>query len=334
MKVLLYTGFLKLVEKSGIGKAIYHQQKAMEENNISYTTNIKDSFDIIQLNTIFPDSVFFALIAKLRRKKIVYYGHSTMEDFKNSFKGSNIIAPFFKRWIMFCYKLGDIIITPTEYSKKLLLGYGIKKPIFALSNGIDLSYFSHSLEGAKRFREKYNLSHKQKVVISVGHYMERKGIRDFIKLAKRMPEVAFIWFGYTSPSIVPNIIQEEIENSPINVKFPGYVCSDELRDAYSGSDLFLFLTHEETEGIVLLEALAMKIQILIRDIPIYKDDFSNGKDIYKASTLEEFQDKIEKILSGKLPSLKDSGYKLVEQKDIKNIGSEVKIIYEGLYEGK
>lgn len=330
MKILLYTGLLKLVEKSGIGKAIHHQQKAMEENNISYTTDVKDDFDIIQFNTIFPDSVFFAFIAKLRRKKIVYYAHSTMEDFKNSFKGSNIIAPFFKRWIIFCYKLGDIIITPTEYSKKLLLGYGIKKPVFALSNGIDLSYFCNSLEGAKRFREKYNLSNKQKVVISVGHYMERKGIRDFIKLAKRMPEVAFIWFGYTNPSIVPNVIQEEIENAPSNVKFPGYVCSDELRDAYSGSDLFLFLTHEETEGIVLLEALAMEIQILVRDIPIYRSSFTSGQDVYKANTLDEFQDKIEKILSGELPSLKESGYELVKQKDIKKIGCQLKLIYEGI----
>lgn len=327
MKILLYTGHLKLVEKSGIGKAIHHQQKAMEENKISYTTNVKDKFDIIQLNTIFPDSVFFALMAKLRRKKIVYYAHSTMEDFKNSFKGSNIIAPFFKRWIMFCYKLGDIIITPTEYSKKILLGYGIEKPIFALSNGIDLSYFFHSSEGSKRFREKYNISDKEKVVISVGHYMERKGIRDFIKLAKRMPDVTFIWFGYTNPSIVPNNIQEEINNAPINVKFPGYVCSDELRDAYSGSDVFLFLTHEETEGIVLLEALAIKIQILVRDIPIYKNSFKSGQDVYKASTLDEFEDKIEKILSGELPSLKDSGYKLVKQKDIRRIGAQLKLLY-------
>ena len=34
MKILLYTGLLKLVEKSGIGRAIHHQQKALEDNNI------------------------------------------------------------------------------------------------------------------------------------------------------------------------------------------------------------------------------------------------------------------------------------------------------------
>jgi len=330
MKILLYTGLLKLVEKSGIGRAIHHQQKALAENNLSYTTNIKDSYDIIQLNTIFPDSIFFAMLAKLRRKKIIYYAHSTMEDFKNSFKGSNLIAPIFKKWIMFCYRLGDVIITPTEYSKKLLTGYGIKKPILALSNGVDLSYFSASIEGRKRFREKYNLPDKQKVVVSVGHYMERKGIRDFIKLAKNMPNITFIWFGYTNPNLVPKIIQGDIATAPSNVKFPGYVCSDELRDAYSGSDLFLFLTHEETEGIVLLEALAMRIPILIRDIPIYREMFSEEKEIYKGRSLEEFKDKIKKILAGELPSLQNSGYELVKQKDICKIGMQLQTIYESM----
>lgn len=35
MKILLYTGLLKPAEKSGVGRAIQHQQKALEENNIS-----------------------------------------------------------------------------------------------------------------------------------------------------------------------------------------------------------------------------------------------------------------------------------------------------------
>ena len=330
MKILVYTGLLKLVEKSGIGRAIHHQQKALEDNNIPYTTDIKDSYDIIQLNTIFPDSVFFAILSKIRGKKIIYYAHSTMEDFKNSFKGSNLIAPIFKSWIKFCYSLGDVIITPSEYSKKLILSYGIKKPIYALSNGIDLSYFSKDTEGAKRFREKYNLSDNEKVVVSVGHYMERKGIRDFVKLAKSMPEITFIWFGCTNPSLVPHTIQNDITTAPQNAKFPGYVCREQLRDAYSGSDLFLFLTHEETEGIVLLEALAMKIPILIRDIPIYKEMFSDGKEVYKGSSIGEFQDKIRKILGCRLPALQDSGYKLVKEKDIRKIGMQLKIIYESI----
>ena len=37
MKVLLYTEGLKHIGKSGLGKAVKHQIKALEDNNIKYT---------------------------------------------------------------------------------------------------------------------------------------------------------------------------------------------------------------------------------------------------------------------------------------------------------
>ena len=46
MKVLLYTEGLKTISKSGLGKAIKHQMKALEDNKIDYTTNLKDNYDI------------------------------------------------------------------------------------------------------------------------------------------------------------------------------------------------------------------------------------------------------------------------------------------------
>ena len=48
MKVLLYTEGLKTIGKSGLGKAIKHQEKALQDNHIDYTTNIKDDFDILK----------------------------------------------------------------------------------------------------------------------------------------------------------------------------------------------------------------------------------------------------------------------------------------------
>ena len=74
--------------------------------------------------------VLTALGARLRGKKVVWYGHSTMEDFRKSFRGSDLLAPLFRRWITFCYGLGDVVITPSEYSSHLLAGYGIRKPVY------------------------------------------------------------------------------------------------------------------------------------------------------------------------------------------------------------
>ncbi len=56
------------------------------------------------------------------------------------------------------------------------------------------------------------------------------------------------------------------------------------------------MSKEETEGIVILEALAMKIPTLIRDIPVYEGWLTDSKDVYKAKTLSEFETKITGIL--------------------------------------
>ena len=334
MKILLYSKHLKIIEKCGVGRAIYHQKKALEENNVLYTTDKKDEFDIVHINTVFPSSLFMSKKAKMRGKKVVYHAHSTEEDFKNSFRGSNLLAPLFKKWIIKCYNSGDLIITPTPYSKKLLEGYGLKKPIVSISNGIDLNYFKKNDDGKKRFREKYHFNEDDKIIVSVGLYIERKGILDFVKLAISMPEYKFIWFGYTNLNTVSIDVKMAVNTRLSNLFFPGYVCRGELKDAYSGSDLFLFLTYEETEGIVLLEALAMKIPVLIRDIPIYEGWFIDGGNVYKGNDIFQFHSKIIEILNKELPSLVEEGYKVAKERDIKIIGQQLKSEYRKLMSSK
>lgn len=329
-KVLLYSGSLSLVEKSGVGQAILHQKRALDKVGVPYTMDEKDEYDIVHINTIFPDSYFMSRKARRQGKKVIYYAHSTEEDFKNSFYGSNLIAPLFRRWIMRCYNTGDILITPTVYSKKLLEGYGIKKKIYPLSNGIDLAYFTKDAEARVQFRNKYGFRNDDKVIISVGHYINRKGIVDFVELAKEMPQYQFIWFGHTPLSAVPKDVRAAVTTKLPNLHFPGHATQEELKAAYSGSDLFLFLTHEETEGIVLLEALATRLQVLMRDIPIYENWFQDGKNAYKARSIPEFQGKITKILNGELPATTEAGYETVRERDIGAIGKKLVEIYETL----
>lgn len=139
-----------------------------------------------------------------------------------------------------------------------------------------------------------------------------------------MPEYQFIWFGYTNLNTVPSTVREAVTTKLPNLQFPGYLPREELRKAYFGADLFLFMTHEETEGIVLLEALACKIPVLIRDIPIYSGWFEDGKNIYKAKTLDEFEEKVRKIVEHELPDLTEQGYLEAKKRDIKEIGKELK----------
>lgn len=327
MKVLLHTGKFKEVEKSGVGKAIVHQKKALDLVHVPYTTNVNDEFDIVHINTIFPESLLLAKKCKKKGKKVIFHAHSTEEDFRNSFKLSNAVSPIFKQWLKSCYRSADLLITPTNYSKKLLEKYDLGKEIIAISNGIDLSFFDRKKCNPKEFRKKYGFKADDKIIMAVGLYIERKGILEFLELAKRCPDYKFIWFGYTNPKLIPENISKAIKNKTDNVFFPGYVESKELREAYAGCDIYIFPTKEETEGIVLLEALAMKTKTIISDIPIY-ETLKDGVEVYKAKTIDEFENKIKLIIEKKLPDLTEKGYKIAKDRDIKEIGIKLKKVYE------
>lgn len=331
MKILLYTESLKAIEKSGLGKAIKHQIKALEDNKIEYTLNPKEDYDIVHINFYGPKSYLLAKKAKKNGKKIVYHAHSTEEDFRNSFIGSNLIAPLFKKWLIKCYSLGDYIITPTEYSKGLLEKYNLNRPIVAISNGIDMKFFERNEENGKKFRKDFGYKESDKIVMAIGLYLERKGILDFVEMAKRMPEYKFIWFGYSPLIFSPRKIRKAVNTKLDNLYFAGYQEPEIIRSAYSGCDVYVFPTLEETEGIPILEALTEKANTVIHDIPIF-EFLEDGKDVYKAKNINEYEEKIRGIIDGKLPSLVENGYKKVLDREIKKVGKELIEVYKKVLE--
>ena len=334
MKICIYNGDMQLVGKSGVGMAVRHQEAIAAAGGHEPVKKLDAETQIVHLNTVFPDSVLMALYAKLRGRTIVYYGHSTMEDFKNSFKGSNFFAPVFRTWIKLCYNLGDIILTPTEYSRRLLLGYRMKKPVLAVSNGIDTKKYKPDASNRHAFHEKYHIPDNKKVILSVGHYIERKGILEFVDMAKAMPEVQFVWFGYTDPKLIPKKIQDAIASAPENVLFPGYTPPEALLEAYQACDLFCFMSHEETEGIVVLEALACETPTLVRDIPVYRGWLKNRENVYQANTTAEFAETAQKMLTGQLPNLTKNGRKVAEQRSFSAIAHKMNDIYAAYCSGK
>lgn len=330
MKVLLYAKNQQVVSKSGVGKAMSMQKEALLANGVEVTENSEDSYDVVHINTIFPSDYRMAKRAKKEGKKVVYHAHSTKEDFQNSFTGSNLIAPLFKKWIMKCYRLGDIILTPTEYSKTLLKGYGIENPVYAISNGVDTSLFSKNILAREDFRKKYGLRQDDKVIMSVGLYFERKGILDFVELAEQMPEYKFIWFGYTPDIQIPSKVRRAVHKSLPNLIFAGYVPKEELINAYSSCDLFFFPSYEETEGIVALEALSSEIPVLLRDIPVYENWLENRKDVYKGKTNKEFSSLIKDILEKRIPVLTWNGRKRALERDVNCQARKLNRYYEQL----
>lgn len=331
MKVLLYLEAENYLSKSGIGRAIKHQERALNMVGQAYTINPEDDYDLIHINTYGLRSGCLLHQAKRAGKKVIVHGHSTEEDFRNSFIGSNLVSPLVKRYLRHFYQTADAVITPTEYSKSLIAGYGVQTPIYVVSNGIDLSRYVPNPQKEQAFRDYFKLKSDDKVVICAGLYFMRKGIDDFIKVAEQMPDVRFIWFGDTNKWVIPHKVRRLVEHDhPENVTFAGYIKGDVFEGAMSGADAFFFPSREETEGIVVLEALASHQRVVLRDIPVYKG-WLDDKSATFASDVPGFVKALRQVLADKT-STREAGYHVAESRSIDKVAHELVQVYEKVME--
>jgi 1,2-diacylglycerol-3-alpha-glucose alpha-1,2-glucosyltransferase len=142
MKVLLFSEGKNLFKKSGVGKALEHQIRALELVGVNYTLDPNEDYDIAHINTIGVLSEKILLDSKKKGKKVIVHTHTTYEDFKNSFIFSNFLAPYIKKRLIRMYSNADMLISPSEYTKNIVLSYGIDNEIEVVSNGVDTNKFN------------------------------------------------------------------------------------------------------------------------------------------------------------------------------------------------
>lgn len=334
MKVLLYFEKQKSLKQSGIGRALTHQKKALELADVDYTLDKSDSFDVAHINTLFFDSYKLLKKCKKNKKLAIVHGHSTVEDFRYSFRCWRLIAPIFNRMILRMYRKADLIITPTNYSKSLIENYKkVNCPVYAVSNGIKLEDYQYNEEYINEFKKFFNFGNK-KIVISAGLYFKRKGIFDFFEVARQMPDVEFIWFGHLDKILAQGKVLRAIKKRPKNVSMPGYVDIKVLKGAFLSADAFFFPSFEENEGIAVLEAMASKTPVLVRDIGVFKDWLTDGVNCYKGTDVKSFKEKLEFILNNDVTDVINNSYQTVEERTLEKVGSKLKEIYINSYNEK
>jgi len=86
-------------------------------------------------------------------------------------------------------------------------------------------------------------------------------------------------------------------------------------------------TYEETEGIVVLEALAMKKPVIIRDIPVYDDWLHHGIDCYKGANNDQFKSLIHGIIKEELEDTCQAGYQVALDRNLRQVGKELVAVY-------
>lgn len=154
----------------------------------------------------------------------------------------------------FCNRC-DCVITPTEKIKQELKGYGIERPIFSLPFGVDIREFEKELEWD--VRRELNLSADDPLLLHAGRLAKEKNIPFLLRAFRRILAERKAWLVITSGGPERERLERYVAEIGIRdrVIFTGYLDRGDLVGLYE-ADLFLLASKTETQGIVLVEAMA------------------------------------------------------------------------------
>ena len=310
LRALNYLELESHLSRSGIGTATDQQRAALDRTDVKVVTSpwrggdpvsglrslvtgkgLFREYDIAHCNLVGPGSIAVARHARHNDIPLVLHTHVTREDFAESFRGSTTVAPAVGRYLKWFYAQADLVLCPSTYTKRILESYPVDAPIRPMTNGVDIDALAGFEDRREAYRERYDLSGT--VVFLVGNVFERKGLSTFCRVAKDTP-YDFAWFGpYDTGPHASTAVRRWTRNPPENVTFTGWV--DDIRGAYGAGDIYLFPTKNENQGIAVLEAMACGKAVILRDIPVFEEFYTDGHDCLKCETDAEFREAVERL---------------------------------------
>jgi len=150
------------------------------------------------------------------------------------------------------------LIAPSEPMRDKLLEYHIPTPIHVLPTGLPADRFNPGIP--ERFRSQQGIPSERPLVTYVGRVAHEKNIeflvKVFVEVRKAIPEAMLVIAG-EGPAREPlkqMVVRLGLEQ---DVHFAGYLDRNTgLLDCYAAADVFVFASRTETQGLVLLEAMA------------------------------------------------------------------------------
>lgn len=227
----------------------------------------KLNFDLIHAH---GNSVFSLLgyeVAHAKKIPFILTFHTLLTEYTHYFLKGKIIKPrMVARGLRMFGNLCDAIISPSEKMKQALLSYGVKKEIAVIPNFIDTEKFSNSKKFS--FQQKLNLDSKAKIILTVGRLAKEKNfsflIDVFEKVVEKKPLAHLILVGYGPEK---SNLQKKVRRKKLtkNIHFLGRIEREELLQLYMCADLFTFASSTEVHPLVVLEAAAASIPLVLID---------------------------------------------------------------------
>jgi 1,2-diacylglycerol 3-alpha-glucosyltransferase len=193
----------------------------------------------------------------------------------------------------------DAVVVPSTPVLDALLAYGVETPMQIIPTGLDLDRFQAG-DGA-RFREKHGIPPERPVLLHVGRVAHEKNI-DFLlqvllRVRMQVPEVLLMIVGEGPARRHLERLGEKLGLQE-NLMFAGYLDRErELLDCYRAGDVFVFASRTETQGLVLLESMALGVPVVALAEMGTRDILGPGRGaLVPEADPDDFADKVLRLL--------------------------------------
>lgn len=225
------------------------------------------SFDVVHIQTPFVAHYLGLELARFLDVPVVETYHTYFEEYLHHYvpllprSALRFLARHFTR--SQCRGL-DALVVPSRAMQDALQAYGVRCPMHIIPTGLEMAHFTGA-DGAE-FRRTLQIPSQAPTLVHVGRIAHEKNIdfllRMFVKLREQLPEAVFVIAG-EGPALThcrDFVRKAGLESS---MRFVGYLSRDRaLWSCYRAGDVFVFASRTETQGLVLLEAMALGVPVV------------------------------------------------------------------------
>jgi 1,2-diacylglycerol 3-alpha-glucosyltransferase len=230
--------------------------------------------DVVHTYTEFSLGVFGKIISKLYNVPMVHTYHTMYEDYLHYIARGRLISRKGAQNLsrLFCNR-ADLVIAPSDSTRKYLLEIGVRKPLRTIPTGIDFAPFSpmrYSASDLARARAEVGLTPSDKVIAVIGRVAKEKSIDVLVAmmplLLPRVPKAKLLIVG-DGPARGDLECQARTLGVGHAVKFAGFKPWADIGRYYQLGDVFATASTSETQGLTYVEAMAARIPVVIKEAP-------------------------------------------------------------------
>ncbi len=223
--------------------------------------------DLVHIQTPFIAHYQGTALARALRVPVVETYHTYFEEYLHHYvplMPRSVLRFVARRFTVSQCNVLDSLVVPSRAMERALLDYGVRCPMHIIPTGMEMDRFSGG--DGQRFREQLGIAPGQPVLVHVGRIAHEKNIeflfRMFARVVRSKPGAVFIVAGEGPALTSCKAYVRSLGIAP-HVRFVGYLSRErELLDCYRAGDLFVFSSKTETQGLVLLEALALGVPVV------------------------------------------------------------------------